>query len=204
MYNKDMIKQEKIEDILLEALKKEETIVKKEVINATSMKFLGSNSTDLYLFTQKNFVSKILKTNILNIKDAVLKIEKKNIRNIYLNNKLVSTFKLKELSSKKSIDTIDMESLKNRNNDLSNETNIIESIFSYETLAINKKKIELKFFNKFLSKEYTIEIKTSLIKGIISFFPRKKLIKKIGKLLELKYEPSTNDTIEILKLLHIV
>ncbi len=82
MYNKDMIKQEKIEDILLEALKKEETIVKKEVINATSMKFLGSNSTDLYLFTQKNFVSKILKTNILNIKDAVLKIEKKNIRNI--------------------------------------------------------------------------------------------------------------------------
>lgn len=199
-----MIEIKNSKKILEDALKKEEPITVVEIINYTSMKFLGSKTTDLYIFTKKTFINKILLSNIQNIKKSVETIEDRSVKNIYLNNKLINSLELKELKSKKNINTININSIKDKSlHEVSGENDIIESIFSYETTVGSKKKITLKFYNKFLVKEYSKEINTSITKGSRTFFARRKLVKKIKELLELKYEPSDNNTKEIVKLLHI-
>lgn len=204
MYNFIMNNAELTKETLFLALKNEENTTVNEVIKLTSFKLLGSVNVDLYIYTTKVFADKILRKNILNIKNAVFTIYSKKVRDVYLNNSLIDNSILVELSAKKDIETINADSVfHDKTNEISGENNIIKSIFSYETSLLNKKKITLKFYNKYLGKEYSQEINTSILKGITKYFKRKRLIKKIKSLLELKYKPNTNDTKELVELLHL-
>gem|GEM_PF-2548266 len=68
---------------------------------------------------------------------------------------------------------------------------------------MNKKQVNLKFYNKILNKEFKKEINTSIIKNKLYFAKRRRLIKMIKSLLELSYTPLDNDTKKIINLLKI-
>ena len=193
-----------LKKILLIALKNEQPTTVSEIIKETSIKILGSKVVDLYIFTNKKFAEKILIKNAVEIKRALDIVENKKIKNIYINNKILDHLNLSELVGKKNIDTINLENFaKNKTNETSWEGQVENSIFSYETFVLNKKRVVLKFYNKFLKKEYEKEISTSIIKGKIYFLKRQKLIKMIKSLLELSYVPLDSDTKEIINLLKI-
>lgn len=204
MYNLIMSNKELINKTLDAALKNESLTTVSELKKVTSFKLLGSTNVDLYVFSTKKFVSRIIEKNILNIKDAVMVFYFKKVRNVYFNNNLIDNSILTELSAKTDIKTINADfNFDDFTNEISGENNIVESIFTYETSIMNKKKITMKFYNKYLEKEYKEEVNMSILKGGLKYFKRKKLIHDIKGLLELRYDPNTNDTKELVELLNL-
>ncbi len=193
-----------MEKILREALKKEEKIVIEEVIKSTSMKYIGSTNIELYVFTTKNFAEKIINKNILNIKEAVRKIDEKIVSDVYLNNKKIKIDAEIELTSKKTAVKIDLDSLrKEGTNETSGENDIIEEIFKYENSILNKKRIKISLYNKHLNKEFSKEINMNFFKNPLFKLSKRKLINQLNELLYLKYEPNNNDTKEFIEIMHI-
>ena len=189
--------------ILTKALSNIEAITLKEVIKGTSLKYLGINDVDLYIFTNKIFIEKVIINNILKIKTTILEIEKKRIRYIYLNNIKRET-SLKELTSKNTIGTIDMNSIKKElTNEVSGENDIVSETFEYESSILQKKKVTLVFYNKFLNREYKQTIDINLFSGISKKYKKRGLSNKINSLIKIGYKPTTNDTKEVMTLLEL-
>ena len=189
--------------ILTKALSNIEAITLKEVIKGTSLNYLGINDVDLYIFTNKIFIDKVITNNLLKIKTTILEIEKKRIRHIYLNNIKRET-SLKELTSKNTIGTIDMNSIKKElTNEVSGENDIVSETFEYESSILQKKKVTLVFYNKFLNREYKQTIDISLFSGISKKYKKRGLSNKINSLIKIGYKPTTNDTKEVMTLLEL-
>lgn len=190
-------------DVLLKALSHEEPVTVAEVIRGTKFKYLGSSNVDLYVYTDKNYIDRIIKNNILRIKVAVNEIENKSVRDFYLNNKKLEV-NLDELRSKNNIETITLDSLKKeRTNEISGENDIMSEMFTYESSVLNKRIINISLNNKELNKEFTLNINGNTLRNPFNFIKRKRISNKIKRLIELKYEPNNNDTKEIVELLHL-
>ncbi len=192
------MKTKKILDI---ALANEDPIVLMEVTNNTAIKYIGTNSIDLYINTSKTFAAKIIEKNILKIKEAVKEIDDKVVKDIYINNikyelNLKEIYRTDDKASLISLDSMTREVT----NEMSGENDIIGDMFEYESSVLNKTKINLALYNKELGKEWKEEINTSVIRNKFSM-KRKSIIKQLQQFLDLKYEPSNNDTKEVIELL---
>ena len=189
--------------ILTIVFKEQNSQIINEIIKGTSMKFLGYEYSDLYIFTTKKFISKLIFANLSLIKETINSNLNKNLKNIYLNNKKIN-FNLSSLNEKKNIEIIDLDKVNlNKINEISNENKIYSNIFFYDLSIFNKKKVILSFYNKYLNKEYKYEIKTSILTSEIYLLRKKFLERKIKSILEMQYYPNNNDTKEIIKVLKI-
>lgn len=190
-------------NILIKSLKTEGNITIKEVIKDSSFKILGETEVDLYIFTNKLFSQKIIIRNITNIKDTIHFEYKKSVRNVYINNKLLNQ-EIKELSTKNDINKLNANKLQETNtNEISGENDVLSSTFAYEKSVLNKRKVTLVFYNKKTNREDTFVIKTSSVYNPLLIVSRKLLVKKINNYLSMGYQPYSNDTKEIIELLHL-
>lgn len=188
--------------ILDKALINEESIVISEVKKWSTFKFLGDKEIDLYIFTSRSYVEKIIKKNLTEIRISIEEIDKKSIRNIYINN-IFQELIIKELHIKKNLEILNIDSLKNeKNNEFSGENDIVGEMFKYESSFFNKKVVTLIFYNKYFEKEYKKNVETKILKKKWSI-QKRKIINEIEKLLALKYEPNNNDTKEIIEYLQL-
>ncbi len=188
------------ERILISALPNEEALTLDEIIKWTNIKYIGISDVDVYIFTNKKFVEKIINKNLNKIKQAIKDIDNKSVRSIYLNGEK-QNFELKELDSKRTIDTINMDTIKSeRTQEISGENDIIQETFKYDSSILNKKQVSLIFHNKELNETKRIRIKTNILNNKIYFIRRNKLKKNLSELLSLRFVPNTNDTQEVIKI----
>ncbi len=192
------------DEIIREAFKGQDPFVINEISRETAIKFLGETNVDLYITTNKIYVEKRVRSNLVNIQNAITKLSDKTIRDIYINQQLVE-LSIKELKNKESIKTIDVNDFKKeRTEEISGENNIVkQSGFKYEASIFNRKRINIELYNKSLNKQFKTEINTSMLTSFTLYFQRKKLIKKLKGLVYLKYEAVNNDTQEVIKYLKI-
>lgn len=192
------------DQIIREAFKDEDPLIINEIAKETSIKFLGEINIDLYITTTRIYLEKRIKSNILRIKNSVIELSEKTIRDVYVNQVKVE-LSITELKNQSIIKTIDIDAfISEKTMEISGENDIVkESSFKYDASVLNKKKVTLELYNSSMNKQFKTEINTSVLSGVINHFLRNKLKKKISGLLSLKYEPVNNDTQEVIDLLNI-
>ncbi len=198
-----MLDKSLVEKILIKAIGMNSPITLEEVVKGTSMKYIGVTEVDVYIYTNKKFVERIINNNLFKIKQAIIEFDEKSIKDVYLNGNM-QNFNIKELNSKKTIATIDMSTIrKERTNEVSGENDIINETFHYESTVLNKKIVTLVFYNKELNKTKIMTINTRVLNNSIFTIARNKLRNNIKSLLELRFKPNNNDTKEVIDILNI-
>lgn len=188
-------------EIIKRAFLNDDQIVIEELIKDVTFKYLGQSNIDLYIHTSKSYVLKKIESNLLAIKDAIYDIDKKIVRDVYINN-VKYELNIKQLNSKQDIGIIDLDSMSSgeKTNEMSGENDIVDQLFAYETSVIDKSKVTIHMYHKNLNREWRKEIDMSNIRNKFSL-KRKKIKSRLKELISLKYEPNNNDTKEIIELL---
>lgn len=193
-----------LDKVLKLAFRDYDQVVVAEIIRETKSDWIGGdNDKQLFLSTDKSYIEKKLEENIYAIKEAYYKLEAIEIKEVFVNDKK-HELELKELSSKRDIGLIDLNTINiDKTNEMSGENDIVDELFQYETSVLSKTRVTLYLHQREMNKEWKLEINMSIIKNRFSF-KRKSLVKRLKQLLTLKYEPTNNDTKEIIQLLKLI
>lgn len=192
------------DDIVREAFKDYDPFIINEISREITIRFLGETNIDLYIVTTKKYIEKRVRNNLINIQEAINKLVGKTIRNIYVNQELIE-LNIEELKNKEIIKTININDFKREKTiEISGENDIVkESSFKYNASIFNRKKINIELHNRRSNKQYRTEISTSILTNPLGHFKKRKLVKEIKGLLQLNYEPTNNDTQEVIEYLNI-